>query len=268
MLVKKVIKRCFKAIHGLALLDRINFAVDFLRNYQPNKKFKEENPNFSLPPAYFLYETYKLNFQMYNDSGREAAMEILEWVRSYLPPDPAILEWGCGVARITRHISPLISPAGKVFGCDINPKMICWDAAHIFNATFDIIDYVPPCKYRSSFFDFVYGISVFTHIESSLQEDWLREIARILKPGGIFLFTTHGSKFFSRLDRAERKVLQRQGSFTLPYSQKGHRMMSTYSTFEHFKCLTEKYFRLLEYHSGEENAQKVGGQDLWIVQKA
>ncbi len=43
--------------------------------------------------------------------------------------------------------------------------------------------------------------------------------------------------------------------------------MSTYNSPNNFKKIVEKYFEILEFHDGELDYEKIGGQDLWIVKK-
>jgi hypothetical protein len=38
----------------------------------------------------------------------------------------------------------------------------------------------------------VRGLSVFTHLADDRQRPWMDEIGRVLKPGGLFFFTTNG----------------------------------------------------------------------------
>jgi SAM-dependent methyltransferase len=52
-------------------------------------------------------------------------------------------------------------------------------------------------------FDLVSAVSVFTHLAYETQRLWVRELARILKPGGSLLLTLHG-KPYVRLFLPER----------------------------------------------------------------
>jgi hypothetical protein len=83
----------------------------------------------------------------------------------------------------------------------------------------------------------------------------------------IFLFTTHGKKYFKQLDKSNLEQLLKVGAYTESFKQKGHRMMTTYTTTEFFKENLSAYFEVLEYYDGNENSEKIGGQDLWIVRK-
>ena len=49
---------------------------------------------------------------------------------------------------------------------------------------------LPHLPFEDGKFSFIYALSVFTHIED-LQDLWLMEMQRILKPGGCAVFTVH-----------------------------------------------------------------------------
>jgi len=195
------------------------------------------------------------------------AKEFNEWTSEYLPKTKIILEWGCGVSRIIRHYKNFIDENSTLHACDINKDMISWNKANIPNINFELIEYLPPTHYKNDTFNLVFGLSVFTHIESRYQKDWIKEIARITKPQGIFLFTTHGTKYFKMLNKDQLNELEMNGSYTISYNKQGHRMMTTYNKYESFANEIENYFEIKEFYNGEEHIDKVGGQDLWIVQK-
>jgi hypothetical protein len=49
--------------------------------------------------------------------------------------------------------------------------------------------------------DCIYAISVFTHLSAELQDLWMKELRRIVRPGGHLLITTHGESFRARRGR-------------------------------------------------------------------
>jgi len=264
---KSSLKYLFQITNTLPLLDRINFSIAQLRNKNKNLQFKKTHPDFILPPDYYLYETYKLDYEQYKEDGFVSAKEINEWTSKYLPETKLILEWGCGVSRIIRHYENFVNKDSKLFGCDINNEMIKWNKQNIPNVDFELVNYNPPTRYQEKSYDFVFALSVFTHIESKYQKDWLIEIARILKNNGIFLFTTHGKNYFDKLNESQLKELHTFGSYTITYNKKGHRMRATYNEYNSFRTQIEEFFEILEYYDGLTHIEKVGGQDLWIVKK-
>lgn len=248
-------------------LDGLLFRTALSRNRNKNSRYRQKNPYALLPSDYFLYETYQLDYQKFIEEGALAAGEIIEWTKPYLPsPGLRILDWGCGVGRIIRHL-PVLSPDAALYGCDINEKMIEWDKANHPSIAFTAINNFTPTPYAPSFFDLVIGLSIFTHISAEQQADWISELSRILHTGGVLLITTQGTHYESKLLPGERKLLDNKGVYTQAYSKQGHRMMSTYNKEEHFKTLFDPYFSLLQFHAGEKEVDKIGGQDLWILKK-
>lgn len=264
---RKLIKNIFVKSGTLSVLDTINYFAAFITNYSNNKHYKKLHPNFRFPSDYYLYETYRLDYQQYKEDGEVTAAEILEWTRKYLPQAPVILEWGCGVARVIRHIPDLVDKNLSVYGTDINSTMIKWNVENISHVIFSVNDYQPPMKFNGNQFDLVFALSVFTHIEDQFQEAWLKEISRIVQTDGIFLFTTHGIKYDENLTRNQTEELKLNGSVTIKFKKNGHRMMNTYNDAGHFKNVIAQYFEVIEFYDGREFPEKFGGQDLWIARK-
>jgi SAM-dependent methyltransferase len=110
----------------------------------------------------------------------------------------AILDWGCGCARVARFVTDL-APR-KLTGVDIDPDNIQWCQENIAKAEFVRIDLDPPTPFPSQSFDLVYGISVFSHLSETDQDRWLMELQRITQPGGAVLMSVQGEIAFLRVD--------------------------------------------------------------------
>jgi SAM-dependent methyltransferase len=262
------IKDVFYKTKLITVLDFILYRVSYWSNRKKNLIFKKANPALIIPPDYFLYETYRLDYEAFFKDGEGVANEIIEWTKKYIPPETKrILDWGCGVGRVVIHIDKFTEAGTSIHGCDINEQMISFNKKYGKNISYSLIAYTPPTNYKNEYFDLIYGLSILTHIEPSMQENWIREIYRMLNTNGIFLFTTHGRYFYSKLLQSEKQLLDLHGVFSKTYSKKGHRMMSTYNSPEALEKLLEKYFEILEFHDGEIDQSKTGGQDLWIVKK-
>lgn len=126
---------------------------------------------------------------------RRALQEYFE--RDYADCE-AILDWGCGCARVARFITELAP--GKLTGVDIDPDNIQWCRENIPQAKFAPIGLHPPTTLASESFDLVYGISVFTHLSETDQDRWLEELQRITKPGAAVLMSIQGEIAFLRAD--------------------------------------------------------------------
>lgn len=103
--------------------------------------------------------------------------------------DTRVLDLGCASGRTIRHFA-IQSPA-QAWGCDISVNHVLWcnrylpENLKVFQNTS-----LPHLQIEDNFFDIIYAMSVFTHIES-FETSWLCELSRILKPGGMAYVTIH-----------------------------------------------------------------------------
>jgi SAM-dependent methyltransferase len=125
----------------------------------------------------------------YSDSRR-----IWEIAKLYgLNGDGAkVLDWGVGHGRVIRHFRSLYAGV-KPYGIDIDKENVAWARKHLAEVAISEGPLMPPTQYPDAEFDLVYGISVMTHLTRSVQEAWLEEIGRILRPGGMALLTFAGN---------------------------------------------------------------------------
>ena len=144
------------------------------------------------------------------ESGRRAAESIrAATARNGRPLDEvrALLDFGCGCGRVLRH---WIGMHGcERHGCDTNDEAVEWCRRNLPFAQFEVNGLAPPLPYDDDRFDLVYALSVLTHLTEDLQRAWLRELRRVLAPGGLLLVSTHGDAYRDRLDPAERRRYDR-----------------------------------------------------------
>ena len=117
--------------------------------------------------------------------GKKAAESIvssLARVGLNLEDFESVLDFGCGCGRVVRYWKDLDGPA--IYGSDFNSKLIEWCQENLRFAKFTVNGLEPPLEYPDDFFDFIYALSVFTHLTEELQDAWVVELARVLRPGG------------------------------------------------------------------------------------
>jgi ubiquinone/menaquinone biosynthesis C-methylase UbiE len=97
------------------------------------------------------------------------------------------LEIGCGPGRLVKSLSRHF---GEIHGVDVSDEMIrlarerLGDIPH---AHFHTTDGASLPQFADESFDFVYSYAVFQHIPSrDVVLEYMREIRRLLKPGGVF----------------------------------------------------------------------------------
>jgi SAM-dependent methyltransferase len=118
-------------------------------------------------------------------------LRVLEHFSFNIRAAGAILEFGCGTARLIRHFRCM--DGVRLVGTDLNPEMIEWCRQNVTGIEFYCNDMEPPLPLANdTSFDLILASSVFTHIPRDLQKAWLNEMRRLLSPGGVFLCTVLG----------------------------------------------------------------------------
>ncbi|MBM3734592.1 MAG: class I SAM-dependent methyltransferase [Acidobacteria bacterium] len=132
------------------------------------------------------------------ESGRATVREqilndMINICQGLDPKSMRVLEIGCGAGRITRALAEVF---GMVYAVDISAEMIrqarhaLRDVPNAFlfennGKDLDVLGNTP--------IDFAFSIIVFQHIPSrEVIENYVREVHRLLRPGGLFKFQVQG----------------------------------------------------------------------------
>jgi len=195
-----------EAAYTPVIPDAAGYAVFSLHPRPP----AESPDGLPLPPAHLIRVTSGCLRQAVNrpealhDSYLEAGAQgaacitsALERFGMALADFGSVLDFGCGCGRVIRHWRNLDA---TVRGCEYNPLLVDWCAGALPFAQFERNALEPPLPYADESFDFLYAISIFTHLDSGQQVPWMRELARVVRPGGVLLVTVGGAS------RAERQL--------------------------------------------------------------
>lgn len=152
------------------------------------------------PPRLRVLVAGTADLDRFLDSGEAQAgylRELVGRVGCPLAEMNAILDFGCGCGRIARWFSDL--PRSRIDACDYNDELVGWCDENLDFVHARRTELAPPLPYPPASFDFAYAFSVFTHLSVELASDWLDELGRVVRPGGLMWFTIHGESYRDRL---------------------------------------------------------------------
>ena len=136
---------------------------------------------------------------------RENQIAMLE--RYGLQSSSQVLEIGCGVGWLAYNLAYRLTDGGGYAGLDVSEVIISWlnenYASRLPNFRFDLLD-VKNARYRpkgtdkpervrfphgDDQFDIACAFNVFVYLTERGITNYLREVARVLRPGGVGLMT-------------------------------------------------------------------------------
>lgn len=135
-----------------------------------------------------------------------------------------VLDFGCGAGRQLLHFTRRF-PRPAYHACDVNEPAVRFVKTHYPQVRAWQNEFRPPLPLASDALDMVYSVSVFSHLDPGDQELWLRELARVTRPGGCCFLTTEGPTAIGRISHPElpqdpaarRRLLAGRGLIFLGY---------------------------------------------------
>jgi ubiquinone/menaquinone biosynthesis C-methylase UbiE len=137
-------------------------------------------------PRYFICTPHWKTEEEFDESGKETASLILGGLK--VSSGARVLEIGCGIGRVLKHIAPSFAEA---HGIDISEEMIALGKDRLSgfaNIYLHLGDGATLNPLPNDYFDLVYSVLAFQHMPAGVVRNYLRECHRVLKPGGELYF--------------------------------------------------------------------------------
>jgi ubiquinone/menaquinone biosynthesis C-methylase UbiE len=122
----------------------------------------------------------------YEAAGANTARELIE---NGLLHGHFLIDLGCGSGRLSTQLSKMFGTEINYLGVDVVPELLAYARQKaVPEYEFKLTDgqTIPSADAAA---DFICAISLFTHLRRTETNIYFREIARVLKPGGTFLFS-------------------------------------------------------------------------------
>lgn len=259
-----IISKILKKIKLIVVADYILGIHSLIKNRKINRDFLLHHKDFPVPPARLAFDAYgNIHWPSYFDQGVNSSTVISDIInKEKITSNFKVLEWGCGPGRIIRHLRNQLENDVELYGSDYNKKSIKWNQKNIKGIQFIVNQLEPPLSFQPAFFNCVYAISVFTHLSEEMHTQWIQEIERILKPGGLIIITTHGDLTTNRL-LSHEKHLYNSGKLVVRGDVKeGKKWYQAYHSPKFVRNNLLKSFDIL--HNGRFDSSI---QDIWVARK-
>lgn len=221
-----------------------------------------------IPPGGLLYlASTTRNVRHFLEGGRAAADSLRAALKRVARPIESaedILDFGCGCGRVLRHWQGLRGP--RLHGCDYNPKGVDWVAANLGSVNVQVNELQPPLPFPDASFDFIYALSVFTHLPVALQEAWITELHRVLRPNGILAITTMGAAYAGRLSPDESRTFETGEIVIRDESYAGTNLCAAYHSERAVREKLARGFEVVDFQPSGAKGNVL--QDQYLLQRA
>lgn len=225
------------------------------------------NDHLPIPPAKLIHKVINSEeIAWFLTSGR-TSFECISYALSRnqykLEDFHSVLDFGCGCGRVIRYWRGVQVP--HIHGTDYNLDLIQWSRQHLDKlGEFHVNKLSPPMDFKDNTFDFVYALSVFTHMPEGLQTEWMDELYRIIAPGGLLLITLHGRSRIHQLSPTEQEEFL-AGKMVVIYPESaGENVCGAFHPEKSVRDQLAKRFTVVDFI---ESGARDSNQDIYILRK-
>jgi ubiquinone/menaquinone biosynthesis C-methylase UbiE len=152
----------------------------------------------------------------------------------------------------------------RFYGCDYNRRLVNWCKETLSFADVSLNGQASKLDFDDNKFSFIYAISVFTHLREEVQNFWIKELTRVLSPGGYFLMTVHGTTRLPELSSLER---QRFEDGQLVLREEAYSGANICGSYHPEKYVREKLCKDLTVVDFVPGGAKDANQDAFLLRK-
>lgn len=235
-----------------------------LRNRRLRRQFDGFIP---VPPGSLLFSsTGSRDVEWFLESGQATASAFRDALQSVDRPISSfkdVYELGCGCGRVLRQ---WVNEKGPTLtASDYNAHVVAWVQENLPFVSCKTNALEPPLPFGTGSFDLCYAVSVFTHLPQPLQEPWLKELHRVLRPEGVLLVTLSGEGDLIRTTPEEQDRFNRGELLVLNAELAGTNLCGVYHSKGYVEANWSSYFRILRFIP--EGAKGSPRQDLYILER-
>ncbi len=218
------------------------------------------------PPVKLVYlvtNTYRYDwFYKSGSLGQQSIRDILQKNNFDINKFETIMDFGCGCGRMMRQWKKMNGP--RLFGTDYNPLLIAWCQKHLPFAEFIVNSPSEPLSYPNKAFEFIYAISVFSHLAEGKGNFWIKELSRVLKPGGLIYMTVMGTARVAYLSLELQEQFNAGHLVVTGGEYSGSNACAAFHPESYVRRMLPENLKVLDFVPG---GAKDAYQDVFLLQK-
>lgn len=186
----------------LSVYDQKHFRREILRfgtYYFPEVVGQKTGLHCANPPAH-IHSMMRRPIFVGDQYSGDLFVEELERCGEQIEAGGNYMDFGCSSGAAVRYLAAAY-PESQWCGCDPVVESMAWASEHVRGVDFHVSPQWPPLSFETGTFAGVYAISIWSHFSERAALAWFDEMARIIKPGGVLMFTTHGVVTLARESR-------------------------------------------------------------------